>query len=132
MSTTMSPVVNDTDAARGTAISPTGAASAPDGLRAPAVGTPAGIPGVPALAPVPRPGLSQDREWYRTAVFYEALLRSFADSNGVGVGDFQGLTSRLDYLAWLGVDAIWIPPFYPSPMRDGGYDISDYTGIDPR
>lgn len=117
MSATMSPVVNDADAARGTVTSPTG---------------PAGIPGVPALAPVPRPGLSQDREWYRTAVFYEALLRSFADSNGDGVGDFRGLTSRLDYLAWLGVDAIWIPPFYPSPMRDGGYDISDYTGIDPR
>ena len=93
---------------------------------------PAFIPGIPELPPQPRPGLSPDPQWFRTAVFYEALLRSFADSDGDGVGDFQGLTSRLDYLAWLGVDAIWIPPFYPSPMRDGGYDISDYTDIDPR
>ena len=93
---------------------------------------PAFIPGVPDLPAPPRPGLSPDPEWFRTAVFYEALLRSFADSDGDGVGDFRGLASRLDYLAWLGVDAIWIPPFYPSPMRDGGYDISDYTEIDPR
>ena len=90
------------------------------------------IPGVPDLPPQPRPGLSADPQWFRTAVFYEALLRSFADSDGDGIGDFPGLASRLDYLAWLGVDAIWIPPFYPSPMRDGGYDISDYTDIDPR
>lgn len=94
--------------------------------------SPSSIPGIPALPPQPRPGLNNDPQWYRTAVFYEALLRSFADSNGDGVGDFAGLTSRLDYLAWLGVDAIWIPPFYPSPMRDGGYDIADYTGVDPR
>lgn len=93
---------------------------------------PTNLPGVPALPPAPRTGLSKDPQWFRTAVFYEALLRSFADSDGDGVGDFKGLTSRLDYLAWLGVDAIWVPPFYPSPMRDGGYDISDYTGIDPR
>jgi len=90
------------------------------------------IPGVPNLPIQPRPGLSSDPQWFRTAVFYEALLRSFADSDGDGVGDFRGLASRLDYLAWLGVNALWIPPFYPSPMRDGGYDISDYTGIDPR
>ena len=90
------------------------------------------IPGIPAVPPQPHPGLSADREWYRTAVFYEALLRSYADSTGDGTGDFVGLTTRLDYLAWLGVDAIWIPPFYPSPMRDGGYDIADYTGIDPK
>ncbi|MDU0347804.1 maltose alpha-D-glucosyltransferase [Actinomyces sp. MRS3W] len=90
------------------------------------------IPGVPTLPAQPRPGISTDPDWFRTAVFYEALLRSFADSNADGVGDFRGLASRLDYLAWLGVDAIWIPPFYPSPMRDGGYDISDYTGVDPR
>ncbi|WP_233188147.1 maltose alpha-D-glucosyltransferase [Actinomyces qiguomingii] len=90
------------------------------------------VPGVPNLPAQPRPGLRPDPDWFRTAVFYEALLRSFADSNGDGVGDFRGLASRLDYLAWLGVDAIWIPPFYPSPMRDGGYDIADYTGVDPR
>lgn len=90
------------------------------------------VPGVPDLPVQPRPGLCPDPEWFRTAVFYEALLRSFADSDADGVGDFRGLASRLDYLAWLGVDAIWIPPFYPSPMRDGGYDIADYTDVDPR
>nr|WP_147680169.1 maltose alpha-D-glucosyltransferase [Actinomyces ruminicola] len=94
--------------------------------------SPVTIPGVPALPAQSRPGLRPDPDWFRTAVFYEALLRSFADSDGDGVGDFRGLASRLDYLAWLGVDAIWIPPFYPSPMRDGGYDIADYTGVDPR
>lgn len=90
------------------------------------------VPGVPVLPEQPRPGLDADPDWFRTAVFYEALLRSFADSDGDGVGDIPGLITRLDYLAWLGVDCIWIPPFYPSPMRDGGYDISDYTAIDPR
>lgn len=78
------------------------------------------------------PPASEDPNWYRTAVFYEVLLASFADSNGDGVGDFAGLTSKLDYLAWLGIDAIWIPPFYPSPLADGGYDIADYTGVNPR
>lgn len=78
----------------------------------------------------PRPGLSDDPEWFRTAVFYEVLLRGFADADGDGTGDLKGLTDRLDYLQWLGVDCLWIPPFYPSPMADGGYDISDYTNID--
>ncbi|MDO5701128.1 MAG: maltose alpha-D-glucosyltransferase [Bowdeniella nasicola] len=78
----------------------------------------------------PRPGLSDDPDWFRTAVFYEVVLRAFADSDGDGVGDLRGLIDRLDYLQWLGVDCLWIPPFYPSPMADGGYDISDYTNID--
>lgn len=78
------------------------------------------------------PPAREEPNWYRTAVFYEVLLASFADSNGDGVGDFAGLTSKLDYLAWLGIDAIWIPPFYPSPLADGGYDIADYTGVNPR
>ncbi|AYD90939.1 maltose alpha-D-glucosyltransferase [Actinomyces sp. 2119] len=90
------------------------------------------VPGIPVLPHQDRPGISADPEWFRTAVFYEALLRSFADSDGDGTGDLIGLISRLDYLAWLGVDCIWIPPFYPSPMRDGGYDVSDYTAVDPR
>ncbi|MDP9800484.1 maltose alpha-D-glucosyltransferase/alpha-amylase [Arcanobacterium wilhelmae] len=78
-----------------------------------------------------RNGLSDDPEWYRSAVFYEVLLRAFGDTTGSGVGDLAGLTSHLDYLEWLGVDCIWIPPFYPSPLRDGGYDISDYENVDP-
>ena len=65
-------------------------------------------------------------------MFYEVLLHSFFDSNDDGTGDFEGLRQKLDYLAWLGVDALWIPPFYPSPMADGGYDIADYTSVDPR
>ncbi len=70
-----------------------------------------------------------DAQWYRRAVFYEVLVRSFQDSNGDGVGDFRGLTEKLDYLQWLGVDCLWVPPFYPSPLRDGGYDVSDYRSI---
>jgi len=76
--------------------------------------------------------LTDDPLWYRTAVFYEVMVRSFHDSDGDGIGDLRGLIKRLDYLAWLGVDALWLPPFYPSPMLDGGYDVADYRGIDPR
>jgi len=68
--------------------------------------------------------------WWRHAVLYEVYPRSFQDSNGDGVGDLRGVTSRLDYLQWLGIDAIWISPIYPSPQVDFGYDISDYTNID--
>ena len=70
-------------------------------------------------------------QWFKTAVFYEVLVRSFSDSDGNGVGDFKGLTSKLDYLEWLGVDCLWVPPFYISPLRDGGYDVADYTAIMP-
>jgi maltose alpha-D-glucosyltransferase/alpha-amylase len=76
--------------------------------------------------------LTRDPLWYRTAVYYEVLPRSFRDTNDDGIGDLKGIISRLDYLAWLGADAIWLPPFYPSPVRDGGYDVSDYTSVDPR
>ncbi len=69
--------------------------------------------------------------WWQTAVVYEIYPRSFADANGDGVGDLAGITARLDYLAWLGVDAIWIAPFYPSPMADFGYDVTDYTDVHP-
>ena len=69
--------------------------------------------------------------WWKHAVIYEIYPRSFQDSNGDGVGDINGITSRLDYLRDLGIDAIWISPMYPSPLVDFGYDISDYTSIDP-
>jgi maltose alpha-D-glucosyltransferase/alpha-amylase len=78
------------------------------------------------------PGLTEhDPEWFKRAVFYEVLVRSFKDSNGDGVGDLAGLTEKLDYIAWLGVDCLWLPPFYASPLRDGGYDVSHYTDIPP-
>ena len=75
--------------------------------------------------------MSGDSTWYKDAVIYELSVRSFADSNGDGIGDFPGLTARLDYLADLGVTALWLLPFYPSPGRDDGYDIADYTGVNP-
>jgi alpha-glucosidase len=65
-------------------------------------------------------------------VVYEVYLRSFADGNGDGLGDVPGLRSRLPYLADLGVDALWVTPWYPSPMADGGYDVADHRDVDPR
>ncbi|MGH8774032.1 MAG: maltose alpha-D-glucosyltransferase [Jiangellaceae bacterium] len=78
---------------------------------------------------LPAPGT--DPEWFKRAVFYEVLVRSFKDSDGDGAGDLRGLTEKLDYLEWLGVDCLWLPPFYPSPLRDGGYDVSDYRNVLP-
>ncbi|HKJ12459.1 MAG TPA: maltose alpha-D-glucosyltransferase [Ornithinimicrobium sp.] len=78
-----------------------------------------------------QPGLRNDPDWYRKAVFYEVLVRAFDDSTGTGSGDFSGLIGRLDYLQWLGIDCLWIPPFYASPLRDGGYDVADYTAVLP-
>ena len=72
-----------------------------------------------------------DPRWYERAVFYELLPRGFYDSNADGVGDFEGLRAKLDYLEWLGVDCVWLMPFYPSPLRDGGYDISDFLTVAP-
>ena len=72
-----------------------------------------------------------DSSWWQTAVVYQVYIRSFADGNGDGVGDVAGLRSRLPYLAQLGVDAIWINPWYPSPMADAGYDVADYREIEP-
>src|SRR5271156_4662556 len=72
-----------------------------------------------------------DPLWYKDAIIYELRVRSFADSNADGIGDFRGLADKLDYLSDLGVTAIWLLPFYPSPGRDDGYDISDYTDVHP-
>jgi alpha-glucosidase len=70
-------------------------------------------------------------KWWQQGVIYQIYPRSFMDSNADGVGDLNGIKSKLDYLSWLGVDAIWLSPVFPSPMADFGYDISDYTGIEP-
>ena len=72
-----------------------------------------------------------DPLWYKDAVIYQVHVRAFQDSNGDGIGDFVGLTQRLDYLQQLGVDAIWLMPFFPSPLRDDGYDIADYYSVHP-
>jgi alpha-glucosidase len=75
-------------------------------------------------------GLAMD-EWWRGAVIYQIYPRSFQDSNGDGIGDLPGITQRLDHVAALGVDAIWISPFFKSPMADYGYDVEDYRQVDP-
>ncbi len=75
--------------------------------------------------------LSDDPSWWRSAVIYQVYIRSFADGSGDGIGDIAGIRSRLPYLAGLGVDALWINPWYPSPMADGGYDVSDYRAVEP-
>jgi maltose alpha-D-glucosyltransferase/alpha-amylase len=75
--------------------------------------------------------LAKDPLWYKDAVIYELRVRSFYDSNGDGIGDFRGVADKLDYLQDLGVTAIWLLPFYPSPLRDDGYDIADYTDVHP-
>ena len=83
------------------------------------------------MPPEPNPILPASAEWWRDAVFYQIYIRSFADGNGDGVGDLAGIRSRLPYLADLGVDALWITPFYPSPMADHGYDVADPRDVEP-
>jgi maltose alpha-D-glucosyltransferase/alpha-amylase len=78
-----------------------------------------------------KPGSASDPLWFKDAVIYELHVRAFSDSNGDGVGDLPGLTQKLDYLQDLGVTCLWLLPFFPSPLRDDGYDISDYTGVHP-
>jgi len=70
--------------------------------------------------------------WLRDAVLYQVYPQSFADSNADGIGDLRGIAEHLDYLAWLGVTAVWLNPCFASPMRDAGYDVADYLTVDPR
>src|SRR5262249_27029629 len=86
-----------------------------------------------AQAPIAAPAAidAEGHQWWQHAVFYEVYPRSFADGNHDGIGDLKGITSKLDYLKDLGVDAIWISPCFPSPQVDFGYDVSDYEDIDP-
>ncbi|HEY6624894.1 MAG TPA: maltose alpha-D-glucosyltransferase [Acidimicrobiales bacterium] len=86
---------------------------------------------VPTPAGEPLPPPEEDPRWFQRAVFYEVLIRGFFDGNDDGTGDLHGLIAKLDYLQWLGVDCLWLLPFYPSPLRDGGYDISDYFSVHP-
>src|SRR5256885_261360 len=74
---------------------------------------------------------SADMPWWQNAVVYQIFPRSFQDSDGDGVGDLPGIERRLDHLTWLGVDALWLSPIYPSPLADTGYDVADYTDVDP-
>ncbi len=74
---------------------------------------------------------AEDPLWYKDAIIYQLHVKAFYDSNGDGIGDFPGLTEKLDYIKDLGVNTIWLLPFYPSPLRDDGYDIADYHGIHP-
>jgi alpha-glucosidase len=76
--------------------------------------------------------LSLDKNWWRQAVIYQIYPRSFKDSNGDGIGDIKGITSKIDYLSSLNVDAVWLSPFYPSALADGGYDVDDYRDVDPK
>jgi maltose alpha-D-glucosyltransferase / alpha-amylase len=78
-----------------------------------------------------RLAVQEENLWYKDAVIYQLHVRTFCDSNGDGIGDFRGLTGKLDYLQELGINAIWLLPFYPSPLRDDGYDIADYTSVHP-
>ena len=88
-------------------------------------------PAVVMVASVTVEGGTVSQPWWRTSVVYQVYPRSFADSNGDGVGDLPGLIGRLDHIQTLGADVVWVSPFYPSPQADNGYDISDYQDVDP-
>jgi len=88
-------------------------------------------PSLPAAEPYRTAGAESAPLWYKDAVVYQLHVRAFFDSTGDGVGDFNGLTSKLDYLQDLGVTALWLLPFYPSPLKDDGYDIANYTNVHP-
>src|SRR5580658_120501 len=78
-----------------------------------------------------RPSSASDPQWYKDAVIYELHVRAFLDGNNDGIGDFTGLIQKLDYLQELGVTCLWLLPFFPSPLRDDGYDIANYTDVNP-
>ncbi|MFT0846804.1 alpha-amylase family glycosyl hydrolase [Actinomycetaceae bacterium L2_0104] len=86
----------------------------------------------PSVHPQSGNRLVADADWWRQAAVYQIYPRSFADANGDGIGDLRGIISRIDYLATLGIDAVWLSPFYPSQLADGGYDVDDYRDVDPR
>src|SRR6201989_262866 len=75
--------------------------------------------------------MTDNQLWYKDAIIYELHIKAFRDSNKDGIGDFKGLMEKLDYLQELGVTAIWVLPFYPSPLKDDGYDIADYYNVNP-
>src|SRR5690606_17706409 len=79
---------------------------------------------------LPKNTFLKDIDWYKDAIIYQVHVKSFFDANNDGVGDFSGLIDKLDYIVDLGVNAIWLLPFYPSPMRDDGYDIAEYREVD--
>ncbi len=85
----------------------------------------------PRIAQATPPVAEADPLWYKDAIIYQIHIKSFFDGNNDGIGDFPGLISRLDYIAELGVNTIWLLPFYPSPRLDDGYDIADYRGVHP-
>jgi len=111
-------------------------ATAPATSQSPAPATSqAATPATSQATAVPEgvpPRDAEGHEWWQHAVFYEVYPRSFADSNNDGIGDLNGITSKMDYLQKLGIDAIWITPCFPSPQVDFGYDVSDYDNIDPK
>src|SRR5258708_32193082 len=88
---------------------------------------------LPSIDATERPvtALDGDDLWYKDAIIYQLHVKAFADSNNDGIGDFAGLTEKLDYLQDLGITALWLLPFYPSPLKDDGYDIARYRGINP-
>jgi maltose alpha-D-glucosyltransferase/alpha-amylase len=90
-----------------------------------------GDPGAEPQAAPPGHWFQADPLWFKRAVFYEIHLRAFYDGNGDGSGDLRGLTEKLEYLKWLGIDCIWLLPMYPSPLRDGGYDVADFLSVHP-
>jgi maltose alpha-D-glucosyltransferase/alpha-amylase len=108
---------------------PTATQPVPPDVDLPPVLLPGPIVATPPISPVAPP--TRHDAWYKSGVIYELHVRAFQDSDADGTGDFRGLTSRLDYLRDLGVTAIWVLPFYPSPLKDDGYDIADYYGVHP-